>query len=65
MPGIDALMTGGAQVPQQDNKEAQVKHAAVPQAGAPQNVKTIILALLGFMILFYLLHIAERWANKA
>lgn len=65
MPGIDALMTGGAQVPQQDDKEAQAKHAAVPQAGAGQNAKTIILALLGFMIIFYLLHLAERWANKA
>ena len=67
MPGLDALMTGSTApvVPQQDNKEAQAKHAAVPQAGAGQNAKTIVLALLGFMVMFYLLHIAERWVNKA
>ena len=58
-------MAGAVTVPQQDDKEAQAKHAAVPQAGAGQDAKTIVLALVGFMILFYLLHLAERWANKA
>lgn len=64
MPGLDSLMAGTS-IPQQDDPQTQAQHAAVPQASAGQNATTIVLALIGFMILFYLLHIAERWANKA
>lgn len=66
MPGINSLMMpGGPSVPQDDNKETQAQHATAPQVSAGQEAKTIVLSLLGFMILFYLLHLAERWANKA
>lgn len=43
--------------------EDQVSHAAAPaaaQANTTSNAKTIVLALAGFMIVIYLLHVAGR-----
>lgn len=64
MPYIDVLMDA-PQIPKVKDPEDQAQHAVAPTAGIKQDATTIVLALIGFMILFYLLHIVERWAKKA
>ncbi len=60
---FEDIQTGGNVAPQTDPK-AQAEHAAAPQAGASEDVKSIVLVLAGMMGVFYLLHITERWAVK-
>jgi hypothetical protein len=43
--------------------EEQAKSDTAPQV-AGTNAATIVKALAGLMLAYYLLHVAERWAKK-
>jgi len=55
----------GIATPDQPDPEVQAQHAAAPTTEAGTNAKTIVLSLAGFMVIFYMLHVVERWAVKA
>jgi hypothetical protein len=54
----------GAIAPVQEDTEKQAEHTASPVTEVAESPKTIVLALAGFMIIFYMLHVAERWAVR-
>ena len=54
----------GVMPPAQEDQEKQTEHSASPVTSVAESPKTIVLALAGFMIIFYMLHIVERWAGQ-
>ena len=65
MAKLDSLLSGGLDVTPATDQETQAAHAAAPQVSTENTAGTIVLALTGFMVLYYVLHVAERWAEKA
>ena len=61
---LDDLSSGGMVAPQAE-PEKQAQHSAAPTAGVGEDAKSVVIALFGFMVFFYMLHIVERWAVKA
>jgi hypothetical protein len=61
---LDDLVSKGAVAPQNE-PEKQAQHSAAPTAGVGEDAKSVVIALFGFMVFFYMLHVVERWAVKA
>ena len=61
---LDDLAKGAAIVAPQAEPEKQAQHSAAPTAGVGEDAKSVVIALFGFMVFFYMLHIVERWAVK-
>lgn len=67
MLAIDTILNASAPGPQAATDPTdQAEHAAAPQSfNFSTNAKTIALAILGLYVLIYIIHIFERWMNKA